>query len=102
MQPGGRAPWRAVAAFLCATLISCSALAAGVDPRAYRCVDLQALIAANGYVFLSQPAFGDFAVADVSHCASASITQLRSVPTRDNSQCPIRYCISPTREGPMQ
>jgi len=33
--------------------------AAGTDSRAYTCADLHALIAANGFVFISSPAFGD-------------------------------------------
>jgi hypothetical protein len=78
-----------VAAMLVTTLAS----AAGIDPRAYTCPNLQALIAAQGFVFISQPVFGDFVVASGYFCGSGQRVQLRSVPTIDNPQCLVNYCV---------
>jgi hypothetical protein len=72
------------------------AYAAGVDSRAYTCAALQSMIAARGFVFISQPAFGDFVVANVSYCSGGvgggAVLQVRSVPTSDNPECLINYC----------
>jgi len=81
-----------------AMALSFSASAAGIDSRAYTCPALQSLIAARGFVFISQPAFGDFVVADVSYCSGAGsgggVLQLRSVPTTDSAECLVNYCVS--------
>jgi hypothetical protein len=74
------------------------AYAAGVDSRAYTCAALQSMIAARGFVFISQPAFGDFVVANVSYCSGGggggSILELRSVPTSDSPEYLVNYCDS--------
>jgi len=74
------------------------AYAAGVDSRAYTCAALQSMIAARGFVFISQPAFGDFVVANVSYCSGAGggggVLQLRSVATTDSPECVVNYCVS--------
>ena len=71
-----------------------AAIAAGIDSRVYTCAELQSLIAAQGYVFISQPAFGDFVVSNVSYCPADGSVQLRSVPTRDNPECTVNYCVN--------
>ena len=69
------------------------AAAAGVDSRAYTCAGLQSLIAARGFVFISQATFGDFVVADRSICSGGQIIETRSVVTSDNAQCLVNYCV---------
>jgi hypothetical protein len=76
-----------------------SAVAAGVDSRAYSCAGLQSLVAAHGFVFISQATFGDFVVANVSYCAGAEVLELRSVATSDRAECPVNYCVSRGRIG---
>src|SRR4029079_8856825 len=66
--------------------------AAGIDSRAYTCSDLHALIATQRFVFISQPAFGDFVVAGPYYCGGGEIFEARSVATRDLPQCPGNYC----------
>ena|SRR5216684_861395 len=72
------------------------ASAAGVDSRVSTCAALQSVIAARGFVFISQPVFGDFVVANVSYCSGGvgggAILQLRSVPTSDSPECLVNYC----------
>jgi len=75
-------------------VLGCPASAAGIDSRVYTCAALQALIATNRFVFISAPAFGDFVVADAYYCSGNETADLRSVPTSDNPQCTVRYCIS--------
>lgn len=70
------------------------ASAAGIDSRVYTCAALQALIAANRFVFISAPAFGDFVVADAYYCSGNETADLRSVPTSDNPECVVKYCTS--------
>ncbi len=82
----------AFAAVLAAAASNASAFAAGVDSRLYSCADVHALVAAHGFLFISQPAFGDFVVADGSFCGRNSVARLRSVPTRDNPECLVNYC----------
>ena len=53
-------------------------------PEIYTCANLQSLIAAQGFVFISQPVFGDFVVSGPCYCGSGQVVQLRSVPTLDN------------------
>jgi hypothetical protein len=76
------------------------AYAAGVDSRAYTCAALQSMIAARGFVFIGEPAFGDFVVANVSYCSGGvgggAIRELRSVPTSDSPECLVNYCESRT------
>jgi hypothetical protein len=81
-----------LALIVAAMAISCTAAAAGIDSRTYSCADLQALISARGFVFVSQPAFGDFVVANASYCSGGRLTELRSVPTTDNPECLVNYC----------
>jgi hypothetical protein len=76
-----------------AMAFSSATFAAGTDSRIYTCSNLQALITANGFVFISQPAFGDFVVSNVSYCSGADYIQLRSVPTTDNPECIVNYCV---------
>jgi hypothetical protein len=76
-----------------AMALGSSAFAAGIDSRVYTCANLQATITAQGFVFISQPAFGDFVVSNVSYCSGGSTLQSRSVPTRDNPECIVNYCV---------
>jgi len=81
---------------------SASASAAGIDSRALTCTDLQALIAARGFVFISQATFGDFVVSDGSYCQGGGIgtfLQTRTVATSDRPECVVRYCVSRTTGG---
>jgi hypothetical protein len=73
-------------------LAAAPADAAGIDSRVYTCPALHALIAAQGFVFISQPAFGDFAVSSAYFCGGGDKLQSRSVPTSDTPDCPINYC----------
>jgi hypothetical protein len=50
------------------------------------------LIAAQHFVFISQPAFGDFVVAGPYYCGGGDVFEVRSVPTRDLPECPVNYC----------
>jgi hypothetical protein len=76
-----------------------SAFAAGVDPQAYRCGDIHALIAARGFVYIGAP-FQGFAVANANSCAADERLEPRSVATLDNRDCVVPYCESrPTQEN---
>ena len=75
-----------------AMFFSSSALAAGVDSRAYSCDGLHALVAANRFVFINYPSFMDFVVANASSCSGGEVIQLRSVPTNDNPECLVNRC----------
>jgi hypothetical protein len=79
-------------AFSVAAILSTVANAAGIDSRAYNCADLHSLIAARGFVFVGQPAFGDFVVSGPYFCTGGQRLQLRSVPTLDRPECPVNYC----------
>lgn len=84
-----------LALILTMTVLSFSAFAAGIDSHIYTCADLHALIATRGFVFINNPDFEDFVVADVSYCPGGrynGIIQLRSVATRDNPECLVNYC----------
>ena len=72
--------------------LSLSAVAVGIDSRAYTCDGLHALIAANRFIFINYPSFMDFAVANSSSCSGGEVIQLRSVPTSDNPECLVDYC----------
>jgi hypothetical protein len=74
---------------------SAAAFAAGIDSRSYTCPGLQAVIAANRFVFINTPGYGDFAVADRSYCSMSDIIQRRTVPTTDSADCPVNYCRPP-------
>ena len=87
-----RLPWLAV--IVGAILLGRAAHAAGVESRSYSCAGLQALIAAQRYVFINNPDFEDTVVADASSFASGGRLQVRSVPTTDRPECPVNYCIS--------
>ena len=76
------------------TLGSVSAVANGIDSRAYSCPGLQSLIAQHGFVFISQATFGDFVVANRAFCAGVDILETRSVPTSETPECPVNYCVS--------
>lgn len=80
------------ALFVAAMTLSVSAVAAGIDSRAYTCDGLHALIAANRFIFINYPSFMDFAVANSASCSGGEIIQLRSVPTSDNPECLVNYC----------
>jgi hypothetical protein len=91
-----------VALILGAMALSSSTFAAGIDSRVYTCANLQAAITANGFVFISQPAFGDFVVSNVYYCGGgAPQVQLRSVPTTDRPECPVNYCVGRNKDGGM-
>ena len=79
--------------------VSSSSFAAGIDSRSYTCASLQAMVAAKGFVFLNNPTFQDFVVANVSYCGGggSAVIQRRSVPTTDNPECLVNYCILTTR-----
>ena len=82
------------ALIVAAMALSSSAFAVGIDSHAYNCAELQGVIAANRYVYVNNPSFRDFVVANASYCSSGEIIQLRSVPTRDNPECLVNYCRS--------
>jgi hypothetical protein len=82
-----------VALILGAIALSSSTFAAGIDSRVYTCANLHAVITAQRFVFISQPAFGDFVVSDVYYCSGGSILQTRSVPTTDTPECLVNYCV---------
>jgi len=79
-----------------AATFAASAFAAGVDSRVYSCGGLQALIAANRFVFLNTPGFGDFVVVDRSFCSASDTIQRRTVATTDAAECPVNYCRPPS------
>ena len=85
---------RRIALGLALMAFGSSAFAAGIDPRAYTCAALHDLIAANRFVFISAPIFGDFVVADYYYCSGSRSGDLRSVPTADNPECPVKYCTA--------
>lgn len=79
-----------------------AASAAGVDSQTMTCANLQGLIAARGFVFISQATFGDFVVSDPSYCQGQGIgtfLQTRTVATSDNPQCVVRYCVGRSSSG---
>jgi hypothetical protein len=75
-----------------AMAFSSSALAAGIDSRAYTCAGLHTVITANRFVFINYPSFMDFVVANASYCSGGELLQLRSVPTSDNPECLVNNC----------
>jgi len=85
-----------IALVLAAMAFSPSALAAGIDSRAYTCPQLQGLIATYRFVFINNPNFDDFVVADHSYCSFSNIIIRRTVPTIDTPECPVNYCRPPS------
>ena len=76
-----------------------SALAAGINSRAYTCAQLHALIAAQGFVYIGIP-FQGFAVSSAYFCSGSDRLEARSVITSDNPQCNIPYCEEqPNKDG---
>ena len=88
-----------LAFILVVTALSSPAFAAGIDSRAYTCPALHALIDAKGFVFIGNPNFQDFVVANISYCGGGQILQLRSVATSDRPECLVNYCVSPSGFG---
>jgi hypothetical protein len=85
-----------LAIFVAAMVWSSSAFAAGINSHAYTCADLHALITARGFVFIGNPDFQDFVVANIFYCPGSGYDgyiQLRSVATRDNPECLVNYCM---------
>jgi hypothetical protein len=82
-----------LASILAIATLSSSAFAAGIDSRSYTCSALHALIQERGFVFIGNPDFEDFVVANASYCPGGQLPQVRSVPTSDSSECPVNYCI---------
>jgi hypothetical protein len=78
--------------------VSSSAFAAGIDSRTYNCADLHSLIVAKRFIFINNPTFEDFVVANASYCAGgdggSAQLELRSVPTSDSPECVVNYCAS--------
>lgn len=74
--------------------LSSSAFAAGIDSRTYTCSALHSLVTAQRFVFINNPNFDDFIVANVSYCGGGGSAQIqvRSVPTTDNPECLVNYC----------
>lgn len=85
---------------IAALLVSgAQAVAAGVDPRAYTCAGLHALIAQRGFVYLGIP-FQGFVVSGANFCGAAERLEPRSVGTSDTAQCTVPYCeYRPSQEG---
>jgi hypothetical protein len=91
---------KTLALALAALALSFPALAAGIDSRTYSCAEVQSLIARNGFVFIGNPDFQDFVVADRSFCSAGDIAQPRSVATRDLPECPVLYCVPAPENAP--
>ena len=89
----GFVPTKRLLCLLAALLASSPALAAGINSRAYSCSALQALLAQKGFVFIGNPDFQDFARSPDYPCDGDSRPQPRSVPTTDNPECVVNYCI---------
>jgi hypothetical protein len=86
-------------AIVAALALTTSAWAAGIDSRSYTCDALHALVAARGFIFISQATFGDFVVANQSYCSGGSHVQWRSVATADDPECVINYCVGNINTG---
>jgi len=87
-------PIKGLAIILGAMTLSSLAFAAGIDSRTYTCAALQGLITAKGFIFINNPNFEDFVVANVSYCGGGggATVRLRSVPTTDSPECLVNYC----------
>lgn len=88
-----------LASILVITALTSPAFAAGIDSRLYTCATLHALVQERGFVFIGNPDFEDFVVANASVCSGGQLVQVRSVPTSDQPECPVNYCMSAS--GPM-
>ena len=84
-----------VALALAVMALGPSAFAAGIDSRAYSCPQLQSLIATYRFVFINNPNFDDFVVADHSQCSFSDVVIIRTVPTIDTAECIVNYCRRP-------
>jgi hypothetical protein len=84
-----------VALLLAVMALGPSAFAAGIDSRAFTCPQLQGAIATYRFVFINNPGFDDFAVADHSQCSLSDIVIRRTVPTIDTPECVVNYCRPP-------
>jgi len=82
-------------------VLSSSVFAAGIDSHSYTCAALQSLVTQTGFVFINNPSFQDFVVANVSYCGSggSAVLQKRSVPTIDNPECLANYCVLTSRSS---
>ena len=81
-------------AFLLAALaFATPAVAAGINSHGYSCITLHALLGQRGFVFIGNPDFQDFARSPDYGCEGETRPQLRSVPTSDNPQCLVAYCV---------
>ena len=82
------------AVILGAIALTSSVLAAGIDSRTYTCAALQGLVTAQRFVFINNPNFEEFVVANLSYCGGGggAVIQRRSVPTADIPECPVNYC----------
>lgn len=100
-SPGAAWGWVPLEAVGLLGAIACNAptIAAGIDSRVYTCAALQSLVASQGFVFISSPAFGDFVVANASYCSGGARVQARSVPTTDQPECLVNYCVPSTSMG---
>src|SRR5713101_3890340 len=85
----------APALILGAITLGSPAFAAGVNSHNYTCPELQRLILSNRFIFINNPNFEDFVVSDVSYCSGSGILQRRSVPTKDEPECAVNYCLPP-------
>jgi hypothetical protein len=85
-----------IALVIAAMVFGPATFAAGVDSRAYTCPALQAAIVANRFIFINNPNFDDFVVADASSCSGSQIIQRRTVPTIDAPECIVNYCRPPS------
>ena len=68
-----------VALALAVMALGHSAFAAGIDSRAYSCPQLQGLIATYRFVFINNPNFDDFVVADHSQCSFSDVVICNSL-----------------------
>ena len=82
-------------AYLVALFFGISANAAGIDSRAFSCADLHRVIESQGFVFISQPAFGDFVVSGPYYCGGGQTLRLRSVRALDRSELPRQLLRNP-------
>ena len=85
-----------VALLLAVMALGPSAIAAGIDSRAFTCPQLQGTIETYRFVFINNPDFDDFAVADQSYCSFSDIVIRRTVPTIGNPECVVNYCKRPS------
>ncbi len=83
-----------------AMVLASAASAAGIDSRAYSCAALHSMVAAKGFVFISQP-FSDFVVLNISYCSGSGsvLLQRRSVVTVDQPECLVNYCMDRPIDG---